>query len=142
MCPEVWLEVAEVFCPPLCVVKCKRRTQYPAFAPSSSKVVVEQFGLFVYFVQTLLLLHMQAVNFSPVHFLCVLLLEETFVQVQALQSRVPSPSLSSLPRPFQLQSLRELHREEGLGRWPSVSFTGCPQCGVAPSLPRVPGDLC
>ena len=115
-----------MFGTPSGVVKCKRHTQYPAFAPSSSKVVVEQFGLFVSFVQTSPLLHMQAVIFSPMHFLCILLLEETFVQVQALQPRVPSPSLSSLPPPFQLQSLRGFHWEEGLGWWPSVSFTGCP----------------
>ena len=39
---------------------------------------------------------MHAVIFSPLWFLCILLLEETFVQVQALQQRVPGPSLCQL----------------------------------------------
>ena len=32
--------------------------------------------------------------FSPIQFLCVLLFEDRCVQVQALQQRVPGPSLS------------------------------------------------
>ena len=36
-------------------------------------------------VRNLPQLHMHAVIFSPVQFLCILLLQETFVQVQALQ---------------------------------------------------------
>ena len=39
-------------------------------------------------------LRMHTVTFSPLYFLCILLLEETFVLVQALQRRVPGPSLS------------------------------------------------
>ena len=34
---------------------------------------------------------MRAVTFSPLWFLCVLLLDEMFVQVQALEQRVPGP---------------------------------------------------
>ena len=37
---------------------------------------------------------MHTVIFSPLQFLCILLLEDMFVQVQALQQRVPGPSLS------------------------------------------------
>ena len=37
---------------------------------------------------------MHAAIFSPILFLCILLLEERGVQVQALQQRVPGPSLS------------------------------------------------
>ena len=40
---------------------------------------------FVYLVQNLSPLCMHAVVFSPLYFLCILLLEETFVQEQALQ---------------------------------------------------------
>ena len=38
--------------------------------------------------------HMHTVIFSPIQFLCILLLEERCVQVQALQQRVPVPGLS------------------------------------------------
>lgn len=51
------------------------------------------FGLFVSF-HTLLHLGMQAVIFSSLYFLCILLLQEMFVQVQALQQGVPLPGLS------------------------------------------------
>ena len=43
------------------------------------------FGLFVSFSKALPRLRMRAVIFSPIQFLCVLLLEERCVQVQALQ---------------------------------------------------------
>ena len=56
------------------VVKCKRHTQYPAFAPSSSKVAFGFFGLLVSFVQNLPLLPRCAVVFSPIEFLCTLLM--------------------------------------------------------------------
>ena len=52
------------------------------------------FGLFVSFIQNLPPTAHHTVIFSPIMFLCILLLEETFVQVQALQQRVPGPSLS------------------------------------------------
>ena len=48
----------------------------------------------LYLVYILPQLHRYAVIFSPLEFLCILLLEETFVQVQALQQRAPGPSLS------------------------------------------------
>ena len=53
------------------------------------------FGLFVSFGSRIcpqLCIHM--VIFSPIQFLCILLLEERCVQVQALQLRVPGPGLS------------------------------------------------
>ena len=52
------------------------------------------FSLFVSFVQNLPGLCILTVIFSPLEFLCVLLPEQTFVQVQALQQRVPGPSRS------------------------------------------------
>ena len=55
------------------------------FAPGSSKVAVAFFGLFVSFVRNLPQLRMRAVIFSPIQFLCILLLQERCVQVQALQ---------------------------------------------------------
>ena len=39
---------------------------------------------------------MHIVIFSPSYFLCILLLEETFGQGQALQQRVTGPSLSHI----------------------------------------------
>ena len=54
------------------------------------------FGFFVSCIKNLPQLRMHAVIFSPLWFLCILLLEETFVQVQALQQRVPGPSLCQL----------------------------------------------
>ena len=69
--------------------------QYPAFAPGSSEVEVGFFYLCVSFVQNLSQLCMHAVIFSPIWFLCILLLEERCVQVRALQhcskgSQVPA----------------------------------------------------
>ena len=52
------------------------------------------FLVFLCLVHNLPHLHMQAIIFSPLQFLCILLLEETFAQVQTLQQRVPGPSLS------------------------------------------------
>ena len=74
---------------------CRDLTQYPAFAPGTSEVAAG-FWSFLYLVNNLPQLLMQAVVFSPLQFLCSLLLEETFVQVQALQLRVPGLSLSQL----------------------------------------------
>ena len=56
-------------------------------------MAVEFLGLFVPFVHNLLQLHMHTLVFSPIKFLCILLLEERFVQEQALQQRVPGPNL-------------------------------------------------
>ena len=51
------------------------------------------FSVFLYlFVHILPQLFMQAVIFSPLWFLCILLLKETFVQVQALKQRIPGPN--------------------------------------------------
>ena len=66
----------------------------PRFAPGSSEVEIGCFGLFVSFVQNLSQLYRHAVIFSPMWFLCISLLEERFVQEQALQhlqQRVPDP---------------------------------------------------
>ena len=49
------------------------------------KVTVGFFGLFVCFVQNLPQLRMDIVIFSPIPFLCILLLEERCDQGQALQ---------------------------------------------------------
>ena len=78
----------------------------PAFAPGSSKGAVGFFGLFLSFVQNLpqhahscpnmqCCPNMHTVIFSPIQFLCILLLEERCVQGQALQhcskgSQVPA----------------------------------------------------
>ena len=53
-----------------------------------------QLGFFVFLyllVHNLPQLHIHAVIFSPLEFLCIVLLEETYAQVQALQQRVPRP---------------------------------------------------
>ena len=77
---------------------CSGHVQYPAFAPGSLKVAVgfgfPFSGLFLSFVQNLSQLHMHAVIFSPIQFLCILLLQKRRVQVQALKQRIPGPSLS------------------------------------------------
>ena len=67
---------------------CRGHAQYPAFAPGSSKAAVGFFGLFVSLVQNLPQLCMLALLSRPLEFLWILLLEETFVQVQSLQQRV------------------------------------------------------
>ena len=61
-----------MFCPPLCGVEFRGHTQYPAFSPGSSEVAVGVFFLvFLYLlVQNLPQLHMHAVIFSPIQFLC------------------------------------------------------------------------
>ena len=89
-------------CPPLrwcrvqkaCAVTCFC-SRHPVFALGSSEVAVGFFGLFVSFVQNLPRLYMHAVIFSPIWFLCILFLQERFVQVQAMQhcskgSQVPA----------------------------------------------------
>ena len=90
--PEGWLRC---FTHPLGSVVCRGHAQYPAFAPGSSKLAVGFFGLFVSFVQNLPQLRRNVVIFSPIQFLCILLLEERCVQVQVLQhyskgSQVPT----------------------------------------------------
>ena len=70
----------------------------PCFAPSSAEVAAGLLGLFVSccpeFAPTV-----HAVIFSPLEFLCILLFEEMFVQVQVLQQSVPSPAcLITVPK--------------------------------------------
>ena len=90
------------FAHPLGCVVCRGHAQYPAFAPHPLLLLPAlqrwQLGFLVSFylvVQNLPQLHMHTVIFSPLSFLCILLLKETFVQVQALQhcskgSQVPA----------------------------------------------------
>ena len=59
---------------PLSGAVCKVHGQYPAFAPETSELAVG-FLLFLYFVYNLPQLHMYS-YFTPLYFLCVLLLEE------------------------------------------------------------------
>ena len=90
--------VAYVVCPPpwwccvqgSCAVPCFC-SQHPVFV-----------GLLVFLylvVHNLPQLHMHSDTFSPLWFLCIdiLLLEEMFVHVQALQQRLLGPSLSFSP---------------------------------------------
>ena len=56
-------------------------------------MVVGFFGFFVSFGSGICP-NGQAGIFSPIQFLCILLLEDGCVQVQALQQRVPGPSQS------------------------------------------------
>ena len=63
--------------------------QYPAsaLAPQKWRVLV----LLYLIVYNLPQLHIDAVSFSPLSFLCIVLLQRMFVQVQALQQRVSGP---------------------------------------------------
>ena len=65
-------------------VECRGHVQSPASVPGSSEVAAG-FLAFLYLVWNFPQLCMHAVTFSPIHFLCILLLEERFVQVQAPQ---------------------------------------------------------
>ena len=71
----------------------------PAFVPGCSEVTVRFYGLlfFFYLVHNFPQLFRHAVIFSPLQFLCILLFMEMFVQMQALQQRVPGSSLSHSP---------------------------------------------
>ena len=63
--------------------------------------------VFLYFaVSNLPQLSMHTLSFSPLQLLCILVFEETFVQVQALQQRVPgvSPAPTTLPLSLAPQS--------------------------------------
>ena len=82
--PEEWLKCSAY---PLGGVKFRGHAWYPVFPPDtliyvpiSSEVLGG--GVFLYpLVHNLPQLHMHAVIDSPLQFLCILLLEETFVQV-------------------------------------------------------------
>lgn len=77
---------------PLDGAVCRDHAQDPVFAPNTSKVAVDYFGLFVSCSQFAPTAHMCS-YFQSLIVSLILLLEETFVQVQALQQRVPGPSL-------------------------------------------------
>ena len=87
---RVWM--AWVFCPPLwwwwvqgaCSGLCFY-SKHTVFAPDSLEEAAKSLCLFVSHVQNLSKLQVQAVIFSPIQFPCFLLLEESFVQVQAVQ---------------------------------------------------------
>ena len=102
VCPgvgsEVWLKW---LAHPWGGVECRGRSQYPVFAPGSSEVAVGYLVSVYLVVQNLPQLHMctaqlhvRTVIFSPLKFLYILLMEEMFFQVQALQQKVWSLSLS------------------------------------------------
>ena len=96
VCPGVRPEGRlRCFAHPLGGVVCRGHVQYPAFAPGSSKVAVGFFGLFVSFGPEFAPTEHALVIFSPVQFLCILLLEERYVQVQVLQQSVQGPSKGS-----------------------------------------------
>ena len=59
---------------------CQDHMQFPSLLPKAQKWQLAC-GVFISYC---LCLCMHAVMFSPLRFLCILLLKETFVQVQAL----------------------------------------------------------
>ena len=82
-------------CLPLGGVECRGHSQDPVFAPGSSEVAVGYLVSLYLVVQNLpqlhmcmAQLHMRTVIFSPLKFLYILLMEEMFFQVQALQQKV------------------------------------------------------
>ena len=77
----------------------RERVEGPAFASGSLGVAVVCFGLFVSCCPQFAPAH--KVIFSPLQFLCLLLLQ-MFVQVQALQQKswAPGPSLSQIEKSF------------------------------------------
>ena len=99
--PEGWLWC---FAHPLGEVECWDHVQYPAFAPNPSlllqapqKQQLVFWSLCIFWVKNLPQLWVHTVIFSPIQFLCVLLLKERCVQVQVLQlcskgSQVPGLS--------------------------------------------------
>ena len=93
VCPGMGLEGwLRCFAHPFGGGVCRGHAQYPAFAPNPLLLLLAlqkwQLGILVSLylvVHNLPQLCMHAVIFSPLYFLCILLLEETFVQVQARQ---------------------------------------------------------
>ena len=62
----------------------------PALAHNTSEVAVG-FLVFSYLVfHNLTQLHMHAIIFNPLQFLCILMFDVTFVQVHSLQQTVPA----------------------------------------------------
>ena len=80
--PEGWLRC---FTHPLGGVVCRRLVQYPVLLQPLQKWQLGFFGLCIFGVQNLPQLCMHTLIFSPIQFLCILLLKERCVQVQALQ---------------------------------------------------------
>ena len=101
--PEGWLRW---FAHPFVVLSAGGHAQYPAFAtntqfllPALQKWQLGFLSFCIFWILNLPQLHRHTVIFSPIQFLCILLLEERCVQVQALQhcsnaAKCPSPSLS------------------------------------------------
>ena len=80
-------------------------SQHPVFALGSAEVAVALFGPLCLVVHNLPQLHMHTVSFSPLQFLCILLLEKLFVQVQTLQQRVSGPRSKLVSSAVALQRL-------------------------------------
>ena len=62
------------------------------FFPPHCGSVQWVFPLLLYLVHNVSQLHMNAVIFSPSRFVCILMLREMFVHVQALQQRAQAPA--------------------------------------------------
>ena len=92
VCPPLWWCCVQGACAGPCFF-----SQPPAFAPSSSEVALGLFWfLFILLSRICPDWACTQLFLVPYKFLCILLLEEMFVQVQALQQKVPGPSLSHL----------------------------------------------
>ena len=127
--------VVQVFCPLRGGVECRWHAQGSAFtpnvvffAPDSLEEAAKFFCLFVLLSRICPNCTVQAVISSPIQFLCFLLLEESFVQRQALQhrsrgSRVPATCPT-----------------EG----PGDSARGKSRCGIQPmiEIQAVPALIC
>ena len=85
-------------CPPPHGAVCRAHVPYPAFAPCSSEVAVGFFIFLYLVVHNLPQLRRQllAVTFRPFSFFVFCCSEEAFVQVPALQPKVPGPPVSLL----------------------------------------------
>ena len=86
-----------MFCPPLrwcCVQGASRAPYFFSWLFKSGSWV---FDLFVSFVQNLLQLHMHAVVFSPIQFLCILLLEDSTCKHCSTAAKGPGSQPVSLP---------------------------------------------
>ena len=75
---------------------CRGQAQDPAFAPCPSEVAFEFWSFLYLVVHHVPQLHTHTGIFHPLLLLCILLLEEAFIQVQAGSkgSQVPGPHLS------------------------------------------------
>ena len=106
MCPEVRLEGwLRWLITPLNGGIRMGHAQYSAFAPGSSEVAE---GIFAFIVQNLSWLCMHVVIFSPLEFLCISLLSQKFVHVQALQQRVPGPKQRKIMDSCLLEMMRKM----------------------------------